>query len=165
MKNIIRVFLVLAIIALYPTQNSSATQHDGDVHKTADYKLLANLEKVQGEMCILFTITSNSNKEITIHKHNLPWGSRLSLTLVAVELNTNTYLKQKLYIDDPSPTKLTIKPGESISGKISLNKRFYDLDKVLKNKDIIIFWSYQLFNAGTSGNERIGGWFVITKTN
>ena len=67
-------------------------------------------------------------------------------------------------IDDPGPTRTTIQPGESLSGNISLVNRFPELNEVLKECDVILFWSYQFLPIDTPPLKRTGGYLLIPES-
>lgn len=102
---------------------------------------------------------------VSLYKAALPWGSRYSMIIIAAKLNASAeQLEQRLFIDDPGPTIITIKPGELLSGKISLRKRFPSIYDAAKKNDLIIFWSYGLKDINNASLGRVGGWLILPQT-
>src|SRR5688572_24443891 len=90
------------------------------------------------------TLTNKSRQQLKTYEHSLPWVGWNSIILVAVRTDApGTVLDKPSPIDDPGPTSITIKPRQTLTGKISLAKRFPGLLEALKERDVIIFWSYQ----------------------
>ena len=109
-------------------------------------------------------VTNKSAEPITIYRHSLPWVGWNSILLVAVKTNVlGTVLEKRPLIDDPGPERVTIKPGEMLAGQILLTNRFPDLLKALKERDVIVFWSYQLQPIDTPPLQRISGHVLLSK--
>jgi hypothetical protein len=67
-----------------------------------------------------------------------------------------------LPIDDPGPSKVSVKPGETMTGDIDLRYVIRDVNAT-KKSDVLLFWAYK------SPNELnlppwSGGWVLIPKT-
>ena len=45
-------------------------------------------------------------------------------------------------IDDPGPTKVSVKPQETLNGDIDLRYVIRDL-KAIKKSDVLLFWAYK----------------------
>jgi hypothetical protein len=45
-------------------------------------------------------------------------------------------------VDDPGPTQITIKPGETLTGEVDLQYVIKDLNTV-KKSDVLLFWGYK----------------------
>jgi hypothetical protein len=48
----------------------------------------------------------------------------------------------ELPVDDPGPTKVSVKPREVLTGDIDLRYVIRDLDAT-KKKDVLLFWAYK----------------------
>jgi hypothetical protein len=117
-----------------------------------------------GEWVLDVQLTNQSSKPLTVYQHSLPWEGWDSMILIAVKADAlGTRLEHPLPIDDPGPTKITIKPEETRKGTISLVKRFPNLAEALKARDVILFWSYQLEPIDAKPLDRMGGWLLIRK--
>jgi len=69
-------------------------------------------------------------------------------------------LERVFPIDDPSPEQISLKPNESVSGSVNLEKYFKDFRTALKNGDLHIFWAYQV-PAQLGNRHWSGGWVLI----
>ena len=73
-------------------------------------------------------------------------------------------LEEELPIADPnSIEKVELKPGQTLRGKISLNKRFSQLSAETKSRGLHVFWTYEITPIGSSAVERLGGWTFVDK--
>lgn len=81
------------------------------------------------------------------------------MILVAVKSDKN-YLARNFPVDDPAPERVSIEPYESLSGDVSLEKAFKNLDAALKNSDVHVFWAYQAPEELNIGRWS-GGWILI----
>ena len=108
------------------------------------------------EICV----TNTHYKPITFLQDYLPWKSPAGFVLLAVKADAFSTLLQNAPqpIDDPRVEKIMLRPGEKLCGKISLNKRFGELNDVLKEKDVIIFWNWKWVLDGGPAPRRYGGW-------
>lgn len=110
------------------------------------------------------TLTDRSGKALTIYRHSLPWVGWYSLLLTAVRTDAlGTVIEKRSVIDDPGPGKITIKPGETLTGKISLVDRFPGILKALEDRDVIVFWSYQLNPVDAAPCQRQSGYVLLPK--
>jgi len=80
------------------------------------------------------------------------------MQLVVVKLDGDlTRIEEQGYFDDPGPGMVTLRPGDTMSGKISLKNRFPGLEDLSKEKkDAIIFWSYELRSNDGESIESMG---------
>ena len=58
--------------------------------------------------------------------------------------------------DDPDPTQITVKAGETLTGKIDLQDIVRDLNAA-KKSDVLLFWAYKAL-ATLRLPRWIGGW-------
>lgn len=92
-------------------------------------------------------------RPIRVDRLALPWESSYALVLAAAELPRGWPIRRGPFpVEDPSPsdTTIIIQPGRPISGTVDLRQRFVELPKMLRDSDVIVFWSYQLI--GTIGD-------------
>ncbi|MGB3563686.1 MAG: hypothetical protein WBH85_06875 [Thermoanaerobaculia bacterium] len=87
---------------------------------------------------------NQSSERLTFTRDRLPWNSTGQLALVAVhEHDLQTLVKQLFPIEDSFDfSRVTLAPGETLSGTLHLGKYFPDLKNVLKDNSILLFWSY-----------------------
>lgn len=109
-------------------------------------------------------LTHRSRDILTIYQHSLPWVGWYSILLTAIKTDAlGTVIEKSLIIDDPGPVRITIKPGETLTGDIPLIGRFPDLLEALRETDVIIFWSYQLKPVDAPPFQRACGYVVLPK--
>ncbi len=109
-------------------------------------------------------LTNQSPGPITVFRHSLPWSSAYSALVVAVEADAvGTVLDRSTPVDDPIAGALTIKPNETLTGQIDLDRRFPSLSHELKERDVIVFWSHQLQTTDGDPLPRTGGWTLLSK--
>jgi hypothetical protein len=46
-------------------------------------------------------------------------------------------------LDDPGPTKVSVKPREMLTGDIDLRYVIRDLNAMIKKSDVLLFWAYK----------------------
>lgn len=107
-------------------------------------------------------LTNQSPEPITVFRHSLPWSSAYSALVVAVKTDAvGTVLDRSTPVDDPVAGTLTIQPDETLTGQIDLERRFPSLSDVLKERDVIVFWSHQLQTVDGDPLPRTGGWALL----
>lgn len=113
----------------------------------------------QKSLALLVTIRSGVVVPIKLYKSQLPWGSRYSMVLVAVTPE-GKYLDKELFVDDPSPERVSLEPKGSLSGSIDLQRIFKDLNKALSKSDVHLFWAYDAPKE-LEIDRWSGGWILI----
>jgi hypothetical protein len=133
--------------------------------KTMDASVEIDVQGQSGPEYVLnITLTNSSSEPLTIYQHSLPWVGWYSMILIAVKTDApGTVIDKVSPIDDPGPARLTIKPGETLEGKISLVSRFPGFAEALKERDVIVFWSYQFQPIDAAPLKRVGGYVVFPK--
>lgn len=124
--------------------------------------------EVQGqsrpEYILGITLTNQSPEPLKIYQHSLPWVGWNSTVLVAVKTDApGTVLDNLSPIDDPGAAAITIKPGETLTGTIPLTRRFPSFLEALKERDVIVFWSYQFQPIDAAPLKRTGGYVLFSK--
>jgi hypothetical protein len=86
------------------------------------------------------------------------------MLLIAVNTDAGgTMLEKVPPIDDPGPARITIQPGETLAGTVSLVSRFPGFLEALRDRDVVVFWSYQFQPIGTAPLPRAGSWVLFSK--
>jgi hypothetical protein len=95
---------------------------------------------------------------------DLPWVD-WSMTLVAVEIDhDSTYVaKERNPVHDSVSGEIALKPGLVLSGEIDLRQCFPNINEVLKRRDVLLFWSYQMNVIDGKPLPRVGGWLLIPR--
>ena len=110
-------------------------------------------------------LTNTSLAPLTLYRHSLPWVGPYSMILVAVKTDAQgTVLESESIIDDPGADTVTVQPGETLSGIIPLGSRFPGFSRSVNERDIIVFWTYQLRPIDRSPLERAGGYVLFPKS-
>ena len=116
------------------------------------------------EYSLNITLTNRSPEPLVIYQHSLPWVGWNSMLLIAVKTDVlGTALDKSALIDDPGPASITIKPDETLTGKIPLARRFPGFLEALKDRDVIVFWSYQFQPIDAAPLKRVGGYVLFPK--
>lgn len=137
------------------------------VGETSDLKLdVSPLQDTSGVWHLQIHLEYSGEKPLTIFRDSLPWSIRRNLVLVAIRLDpSRTRLEEIQPIDDPGPGELTLNPGERLSGTVELSHRFPGLNTALRERDVIVFWSYQMKPPGTQPLPRQSGAVAIPRQN
>jgi hypothetical protein len=138
------------------------------VHKPADLQIAVELTvgDLSGNWPTLKATLANHGREaITVEKARLPWGNRYSITLLAVEEHAASEQPVQLVfpIDDPLPGDIEIKPGEVLEGTIRLDYVFKDIVEKLRQKSLLVLWSYRLEGTDGRQSERLTGSITLPK--
>jgi hypothetical protein len=116
------------------------------------------------EYQLAITLTNKSTKRLTIYDHALAWRGWDSILLVAVKADAlGTLIEKRRIIDDPGPARITIEPGETLEGRVALVQRFPGFLAALKERDVIVFWSYQLQPVNETPLPRVGGYVLFSR--
>jgi hypothetical protein len=142
----------LAVLFLISTLNAIAQDATAGVRAEMD---------VQKTLSLRFTVTSAARSRVTLDKYRLPWANVNSLVLVAVTGGGRT-LQRDMPIDDPLNQRVSLDPGESLSGAIELRKAFGGLDGMLEKDDVNLFWAYHAPKE-LGINDRWGGWILLRR--
>ena len=135
-------WVALALLLGIAASEAAVARHDVQL-------LFASKSLSDGDVALHIELQYHGTKPVSIYKSDLPWGIRDSLLLVAVCLDaTKSVIPAVTYIDDPSPGTLELKPGQKVQGTILLKRRFPTLPECLREKEALIFWSYQLSPIG-----------------
>ena len=112
-----------------------------------------------------FEMRNLAKSPLEMYESNLPWGIQISTRLYAFELDAEqTQLEEALYIDDPGPNEIVLKPGAVLHGNIFLEWRFPSLLEVTKTHDVIVFWTYLPRSVNQVRGERFGGWVMVPRS-
>ncbi|HZR65025.1 MAG TPA: hypothetical protein VFA85_07750 [Terriglobales bacterium] len=87
------------------------------------------------------TLTSGAANEVKLYRSELPWGNRYSMVFAAAKPNSEV-LDLVYPVDDPGPTQITMKAGDTLTGEIDLQYVIKDLS-ILKKSDALLFWAYK----------------------
>jgi hypothetical protein len=148
---------IITLIVTYPSQGGDSRSLSMDVH-------VLHARPGQLEMDVAFT--NIGKRPIPLYQDDLPWEFRYSLHIVIARgfPGREGVLEEVLPVVDPgSSEKVELQPGQTLRGKISLNKRFPALAEETRNRGLYIFWVYEVTPMGSSSVERLGGWTFVEK--
>jgi hypothetical protein len=108
------------------------------------------------------SLTNESAERLTVYRHSLPWIGWYSILLVAAKTDAmGTVLERSNPVDDPGTETIVIKPGETLTGQVSLVRRFPGFADAVKDREVIVFWSYQLQRLEGDPWPRTGGYVLF----
>ena len=144
--------LVLSVVlTIFAVQGAAQAKNSG---------VEANLWKDEPSR-LRITVRSLAAAPATINKSELPWELRHSIILMAVTPAGDS-LPQNVVAGDPGLQKVTLKPGQSVSGDIDLKMVFKDLDGARRKSDVLLFWAYRS-PSGLNLPKWSGGWILIPR--
>jgi hypothetical protein len=108
------------------------------------------------------SLRSSAKIRTRVYKSQLPWGLRDSIILVGVRPN-GEYVEQWPIAGDPTPEEVLVKPNEELTGDIDLTHVFKNLDTVLQQSDVHLFWAYAP-PKGLGLPKWSGGWVLMPRT-
>jgi hypothetical protein len=153
--TIVSFFLALIISACLPAAELASPS----------IQLNARLvDKSDSKVVVEFGLTNTSAYALEMYAADLPWGVQTSIVLLAAQVQGDRKIIQDSpYIDDPGPTKISIKPSEQIVGTIELARRFPKLPRIAMKNEVILFWSYQAKTIAGRRSNRTSGGLALTE--
>jgi hypothetical protein len=134
---------------------------------TVDVTATLIVDKGTNQIFLDMAIANKTDKPLQVQKHSLPWEGFYSLLLLPVKADAlGTLIEPPIYPCGIPPliqVPVSIEPGATIKGRISLTKRFPALHDALRTKDVVLFWSYQLEPINSPPLQRTGGWLLLPK--
>jgi hypothetical protein len=109
---------------------------------------------------ILFQIKNTGSKEITFYAYELPWVDSDSLLVSAVRAD-KIQLKRSLLFDDGDREVLSLKPGKSLNGTVLVSLYYPEIKTILKETEVVLFWTYQMVLEDGTKLKRTSGWFSL----
>ena len=162
------VLIVALIFFSVGCVNSDTTPKEPIPMKQKNVKQQVSDVSIEGDReqnALKIELTNRSEQKLKVYEHSLPWIGWHSLILVAVKADAlGTPLEKDARIDDPGPATVTIQPGATLEGHISLPMRFPDFCKERGERDVIVFWSYRLEPIDAPAGERCGGYVIFPKS-
>src|SRR5262245_51383419 len=100
---------------------------------------------VTSALALQMRLTNEAADPVEMPAQQLPWSNAYSTLVVAVETDgPGTVLDRSTPVDDPVVGMVTVQPHESLTGQIDLGARFPGLTAALAERDVVVFWSWQL---------------------
>ena len=148
---------ILTLVAAYPSQGEDLRPLSMEVHVQPTHL---------GQLELDVELTNISKRPISLFQYELPWEWRYSLHIVIARgfPGREGVLEEALPVADPgSHEKVELQPGQTLRGKISLNKRFPELSTETRARGLHVFWTYEIQPIGSSSVQRLGGWTFVEK--
>lgn len=114
----------------------------------------------QNPLHLRVTLRSGAATTVTFDRYHLPWGNRYSMVFAAVRPNGES-VDLIFPVDDPGLSKVSVKPGETLTGDIDLRYVIRDTD-ALKKSDVLLFWAYKA-PSELHLPRWSGGWVLIPR--
>lgn len=161
--NIAARIALLAMLSLLPDGICFSREPDKGIPATVRINVAARNAN-DGKSQLDVDLEYIGDKAVRIFESNLPWGIRRSLLLVAVCLDgKRSQITELEYIDDPTPSVVSLQPGQAAHGSIDLSDRFPKLGECLAKRDALIFWSYEFIPIDGNASPRLNGGVQISK--
>lgn len=109
-------------------------------------------------------IKNISKKPQEILLADLPWRDGYSLfwTFIGVSnLTSQETTTRPLPLGNFGPSRMTLMPGESTSGKVDLESTLSGMDRLCQLATVLVFWSFDPMDEGLVA--RHGGWVSFDK--
>ena len=111
------------------------------------------------------SLANETPKPLTLYQYSLPWAGYYSTLLVAVKLDpAGTVIERNTPVDDPTSGSVTIQPAQVLTGEISLQRHFPRFAEALAERDVIVFWSYQMKPNDGDQLPRLAGHVLFART-
>jgi hypothetical protein len=152
--------MIASVLILVAAQAAATLPDARPISVTAHYS------RDRGHL-LRMTVSNQGTVPIEINRVWLPWG-HLYTTLLVATLATDPVassqpLERTIMMANPMGQRVTISPGQSVSGDIDLDVQFAELAKVLSRSDVVVFWSYAPRYVDGGVGERTGGWLLLPK--
>ena len=133
-------------------------------NEPADYDISVthHVDEQTSLITLNISLKLTSQEEVEIYEDSLPWDAWHSMILV-VTTPIGHALERQMPIDDPGEHTLSLRPGQTIKGEITLTDEFPELIATLQKHNLILFWSHQLDSIDAEPMPRKGGWLLIPK--
>jgi hypothetical protein len=106
-----------------------------------------------GELVADFKVTNTGRHAISIREETLPWSGRNTVTLALADVETNTVILPEFAFSDPISKTVSVAPGESLEGTVSISEELPALQRLQRERDVVLFWAFRVRTA--DANTRI----------
>lgn len=118
-----------------------------------------------GRPTVAFKITNVSKSTISIPQSRLPWATRQSVVLVAVDAETGEPLRPIVPIEDSfgPPPIIALSSGKNVRGNLDIARFADNVDNVLTERAIVVFWYYTAIDESGLDLGHFGGWMLAPR--
>jgi len=116
----------------------------------------------QNPLSLHVSLRSGANKRVEIYRAQLPWATRYSMVWAVVTADGQC-LERLFPVEDGAVGRISLEPGQVLSGDIGLEGIFKGLDEARRKSDVHLFWAYkppQELNLGRWS----GGWILLPQS-
>lgn len=120
-----------------------------------------------GAWVLQFELRYTGEVPLVVDERSLPWKNPRELLLEAFQLNpakTRLSHPEKAMRELPR-APITLNPGDTLLGDVNLSARLPELAAVLRESDVIVFWSNQIRATEPVAPLRLNGGVVIPRQN
>lgn len=113
-----------------------------------------------------FSLVLKKPKRLDVPLDALPWGAFPNLQVVAVTTDArgSAALPRLSPLREPAESPITtLVAGQRLRGRVPLNEYVEGLADVLRDSEVLVFWSYRLDVPGDRPSNRTGGWVDLPK--
>lgn len=110
-----------------------------------------------------FCVTNVTDRAVLLRSDYLPWAGKNTLVLAFADVDTNSVIIPPLAISDLLSQDISIPPGESIQGVISLSERLPQMSRFLNSRDGVLFWAFRLRQSGSNKSQLLSGTVLLSK--
>lgn len=122
---------------------------------------------VVGSSCDLYLdvkLVNQQESEIVIPKDQLPWeNSIFGLQMFLYDWNEGVIVGKQIIMfnNKTGPTTVvSLKPNQGVQGKVRLQDRFKDFGKILKEKNLTLYWIYSFESMSKERSVKTGAVFL-----
>ena len=102
-------------------------------------------EGAAGDYSIDFKLTNNTGTVLSLLEDAMPWKSTLNSSVILVPFDPR--FEGALYppkSDLPTATRIVLRPGQTLAGKLPLKRYFRNIKDILAVRDAGLFWWWEL---------------------
>lgn len=160
-RNILPGFILLSLVICF-SQASQSESMVSEKHLKMDVMLT---QYPSTNLVLNIKLKNISPDTLETYSYKLPWGNAYSMTLILIKENDplDPPIKRQLIIDDPPNGRTVILPGEIHIGKVHLPSIFPSLETILKQQNVMLFWSYRFQPLNKPPLDRLGGFILLKK--
>lgn len=152
--------IILLVLFGYATSGAPSDPNFSDLGLTASPVRDAN-----GTWRLQFELRYTGEAPLVLSERSLPWKSPRDLLLVACALNAagTRLAAADLPVQDLPSTSVTLNPGDTLSGSVTLAARLPGLATAVRASDVILFWSHELKSPDGPELPRVNGGVVLPR--
>ena len=153
--------LLLCLIG-YATSGAPSDPNQSELGLTA-----SPIRQGNGAWLLQFELRYTGEAPLIVDERSLPWRSPRELLIEAFQLNpAGTRLAHpESRTRDLPRASMTLNPGDTVSGQVNLSARLPELAAVIRESDVVLFWSHQMRSGDSQTLPRLNGGVVIPKQN